>query len=299
MTVRIRRKLQGMWEKNWPEVQAAMTGGLPEFVLSARPSELKHNVPVFCYHVVDAPSFEADLDFLADNGYTTLDADSLLAHMEGSSNVPERSVVLTFDDGAENLYKVVWPALCRRGMQGVAFIATRFHPDGNEAVGPQGLPCSWSQIRRMHESGVLDFQSHTHEHRYVVRWPEHIELSGASASAVAALVEPETTLEDDYRRARDILQERLGKEVRHLCFPKFNGTPEAVVVARNCGYRACWWGVLPRIPDNRRGGSPEQIVRIGGEFLRRLPGKGRRSISEILYERHGGSARRLLGQPAQ
>ena len=31
----------------------------------------------------------------------------------------------------------------------------------------------------MHESGLVDFQSHTYEHRYVPRWPEPIVLTGA------------------------------------------------------------------------------------------------------------------------
>jgi hypothetical protein len=58
---------KNMWRKNWPEARAAATGGLPQFVFQSRPQPLGSNVPVFCYHVANAPKFEVDLDFLSQN----------------------------------------------------------------------------------------------------------------------------------------------------------------------------------------------------------------------------------------
>jgi len=73
--------LRQRWEKNWPEIQAAIGGGLPPFVFSPRPLPLGDEVPVFWYHSVDRDTFAADLSFLRDNGYTTLHADELRAHL--------------------------------------------------------------------------------------------------------------------------------------------------------------------------------------------------------------------------
>ena len=292
------RTVRNIWEKNWPEVDAAVKGGLPQFVLARRPRELGSSVPVFCYHVVNADDFEQDLDFLSRNGYTPINADALLDHLEGRRTAPKRAVVLTIDDGARNLYEVAFPLLKRHGMTGVAFLAPRFHsdlPSDSPAESPPDAlrPLTWTEIREMHSSGVIDVQSHTYEHRYVPRWPEPIVLAGWRPEAVRSLLGSALTTAADFRLSREILEEKLGKTVRHLAFPKYNGTSEALRIGSECGYEAFWWGVRSRRPDNRPGESPSFIVRLNGEFMRRLPGEGRRSIREIFRMRFGGSASRL------
>lgn len=281
--------LRETWRKNWPEVGAASTGGLPEFVLARRPAELGAGVPVFCYHVVEADQFERDLEFLQRNGYVTIGADALLAHMTGESPAPDRSVVLTFDDGAVNLYRVAYPLLRAYGFRAVAFVAPRYHEvasEGERATSQGDRPCTWSELEEMQAAGVVEVQCHTYEHRYVPRWPEPCELQGCGALGVPsrAVGEP-LPLAVDLALARAILERRLGQEVRHIAWPQFDGTAEAVEVARTEGYVACWWGVLPRRDLNRPGDDPSRIVRINGDLLRRLPGAGRVRLREVLLRR--------------
>jgi peptidoglycan/xylan/chitin deacetylase (PgdA/CDA1 family) len=289
-----------VWRKNWPEAQAAATGGLPQFIFQARPQPLGSNVPVFCYHVVDAQRFDADLDFLSRNGYVTIDADGLLDHLTGRRPAPEEAVVLTFDDGPVNHHEVVFPLLKSYGMRGVAFIVPRFHEEASPGFAGSSShlplrPLNWSQIREMQDSGVIDFQSHTYEHRYLPRWPEPLNLEGSDPEVVAALRGPALAVEEDFRLSRQILEQRLNKCVRHLAFPMFEGTAEALHIGRECGYEGFWWGVLPHCPGNRPGQSPSRIVRLKPEFLRRLPGEGRLSLSRVLEERYWASVLRLWG----
>lgn len=293
--------LQHMWEKNWPELHAAATGGLPRFIIARRPREFDSGIPVFCYHVVNAEAFEADLEFLARNGYITITADALLDHLEQRRPVPSSAVVLTIDDGARNLYEVAFPLLQGYGMKAVAFIATQFHQeevDDSSHTRQNHLlyPLSWSQIRSMHTSGSIDFQSHTHGSRYVPRWPEAAGLEGSASEVVHALRGPALTVAEDFRLAKEILECKLNKTVRHLAFPRFDGTAEAVRIGRACGYEAFWWGVLPHRPSNRPGQSPLYVTRIDGRYLRRLPGVGRVPLSRVLRTRYRGSASRFRSQ---
>jgi peptidoglycan/xylan/chitin deacetylase (PgdA/CDA1 family) len=253
---------------------------------------------VFCYHVVNAEEFEADLDFLSRNGYVTIDADTLLDHLEERRRAPERAVVLTFDDGARNLFEIAFPLLKRYGMTAVAFVAPRFHGEDSEDLssdsnGNHLRPLDWSQIQEMHTSGFIDFQSHTYEHRYIPRWPEPIDLAGSSPELVHPLRGQVITIAEDFRLAKDTLEQKLGKTVRHLAFPKFNGTSVALQIGHECGYKAFWWGVLPHRPDNRPGQSPSYVVRVSGEFLRRLPGDKRVPLREILHVRHRTTSLRI------
>jgi hypothetical protein len=185
-------------------------------------------------------------------------------------------------------------------MRGVAFIVPRFHEEASPGFAGSSShlplrPLNWSQIREMHDSGVIDFQSHTYEHRYLPRWPEPLNLEGSDPEVVAALRGPALAVEEDFRLSRQILEQRLNKCVRHLAFPMFDGTAEALRIGRECGYEGFWWGVLPHCPGNRPGQSPSRIVRLKPEFLRRLPGEGRLSLSRVLEERYWASVLRLWG----
>jgi peptidoglycan/xylan/chitin deacetylase (PgdA/CDA1 family) len=289
--------LKRRWEKNWPELHAALRGGCPRFIVDADPVESPGTVPVFCYHAVDSQDFEADLQFLDENGYVAIGADALLDHLHARRPAPARCLVITLDDGPSNLYRVAFPLLRKYSQTAVAFIAPQFHRHSAVASATDA-PCSWEEIRAMQEAGAVDFQSHTFEHRYVPRWPEPAPLTGI-ALAYHEYSDRELSLEDDLRLARATLEAELGKPVRHLAFPRYEGTAEAVQAGLKCGYEGFWWGMVPRHPTNAPGDDGRQIVRLSGEFLRRLPGRGRKSLMQILTSRYDLSSRVRSTREAQ
>ena len=242
---------------------------------------------------------DGDLAFLAENGYVTIDADAYLDAVRGLRPAPPGAVVLTFDDGALNLFEVAFPILRAHEMQAVAFICPGLHRTESEyarhAEGDRGgLPCSWEQIQEMHAAGVIDFQSHTLEHRYVRRWPEPADLSGCDPGQVTRLRGDPLPLQDDLREAKSILEGRLEKTIRHLAFPKYLGTEEAVDAGVECGYEGFWWGALPGSRARPGRVEPSHLPRLNDEWLRRLPGRGRRPLSEIVAQRASGSWGRYI-----
>lgn len=288
-----------VWRKNWPELHAALTGGVPGFVFAPSPSTQVGPAPVFCYHVVSVERLRRDLRFLSSNGYVTIDADAVLRGLSDPESYPERAVVLTVDDGARNLYDVVYPLLASFGMQAVAFVCPGLHRAESSYTLSDGearedLPCSWEQIDEMHASGVIDFQSHTFEHRYVPRWPEPAGLTGCGSDVVDRLRGAPLPIAEDFRRAKAMLEDRLDKLVRHLAFPKFFGTEAAIAEGRECGYEAFWWGALPGRRGRPSGIRPTHIPRLNDEWLRRLPGEGRSSLGSVLRGRYGGTLERLV-----
>jgi peptidoglycan/xylan/chitin deacetylase (PgdA/CDA1 family) len=296
------------WRKNWPEVRCGLTGGLPGFIFAGSPRPCDPGVPVFCYHVVDHDTFREDLVFLTRNGYTTLTADQLLNHIQRRTAAPPGSVVLSFDDGPSNFYDTAFPLLREFNCKAVAFIVPALHREGNEPDdNPAGGLCTWPQILEMHGSGLIDFQPHTDSHRYVPRWPRPLPLAGVDPAIVERRRPKPAPLAEDLRRCKDELERRLNKTVRHLAFPQYNGTDQAIQTARDIGYHGFWWGVLPGRPLNRPaapgtpdstdslsphgpngapGAPADRIVRVSGEFVRRLPGHGRVSLGRLLRSRY-------------
>jgi len=280
------------WRKNWPEVRCGLSGGLPGFIFARAPLPFDPGVPVFCYHVIHHDTFHADLSFLKHNGYTTLTADELLDHLGSRKAAPPRSVVLSFDDGHLSLYEVAYPLLKAFDYKAVAFICPGLHRDRDaDDAQPDGGLCDWQQVRQMHDSGCVDFQPHTLGHRYIPRWPEALPLSGVDPQVADRRRPPVAALGEDLKHARQTLEQRLNKTAVHMAFPQYDGNDRAIGTGRDAGYRGFWWGVLPGRPMNRPGDPAERIVRISGEFVRRLPGEGRVGLGKLAKARYGSRPR--------
>lgn len=281
--------------KNGPELHALLTGGLPGFLTARRAAGELDGVPAFCYHLADREDFERDLRFLARNGYETIGADELLDYLRGRRGRAGKSVVLTFDDGAVNFYRVAFPLLKRYRRRAVLFIAPGLHREAAAEKTAEDRPCTWEELAEMSDSGLVDIQSHTWAHRSLTRWPDPIPPRGTGDRRPDDRSGENLPLEEDLRRSRETIEKRFGGTVRHLAWPCYRASEAARRAARAVGYEAFWIGTLPGRPLNRAGQSPEEIVRLSGEFLRRLPGRGRDSLAAILGRRYSRAAKRKLG----
>ena len=71
--------------------------------------------------------FDDEMKYLADNGYHAVTADELVGYVEGTSQLPAKSVVLTFDLGTPqsgDFDKIIVPTLEKYGLHGVFFVTT-------------------------------------------------------------------------------------------------------------------------------------------------------------------------------
>jgi hypothetical protein len=184
LTSRVLGKLVTNYRKALCEYKFLKNRSYPDFVFNTQGKELQGEVPVFCFHSVTASDLEEKLLYLVTNGYQTFSADELHEYMLEKKNNAPKAVVLTFDDGWRNLWTTVYPLLKKYGLKGVSFIVPAWLRDDNDyypnledywhgknslkeimekgiAVNPY---VSWSEVKKMHESGVIDFQSHSMTH---------------------------------------------------------------------------------------------------------------------------------------
>ena len=135
--------------------------------------------------------FEACVSDLAASGYHTPTMDELADHLEGRTTVPERSVVLTFDDGYLDNWVFVEPILRRHGLRGVVWVTTDFIEDGDEPR--PTLADVWNgrmredelqvwgylnrgEIRALVERGTLEVQSHASTHTWWFAGPSIVDF---------------------------------------------------------------------------------------------------------------------------
>ena len=76
--------------------------------------------------------------------------------------LPPNSILITFDDGYKNNYTLAFPILKKYNMKATIFLNTKFI-EKDEAY------LNWDEIREMYESGLVDFQLHTHSHQLTVK----------------------------------------------------------------------------------------------------------------------------------
>jgi peptidoglycan/xylan/chitin deacetylase (PgdA/CDA1 family) len=142
----------------------------------------------------------------------------------GAREVREELLVLTFDDGYQEMYSVVFPLLRRYGVPAAMYLPTAYVEDqrpmdwGHLAALPEALrprPLTWAQAREMLHSGLVTIGSHTHG---------HLDCSRAGAAEIREEVE----------RSNALLTERLGAPPRHFCYPFGRASAVArAVVARH------------------------------------------------------------------
>ena len=76
--------------------------------------------------------------------------------------LPKNSILITFDDGYKNNYTLAFPILKKYNMKATIFLNTKF-------IEKDETYLNWDEIREMYESGLIDFQLHTHSHQLTVK----------------------------------------------------------------------------------------------------------------------------------
>ena len=140
-------------------------------------------------------SFAAQVDVLSQHRVVPLDT----ALDELQAGVDSPKVVLTFDDGFEDVYANAWPLLSEARLPFVVYVATAYiggemHWDGSTAAAP-GRGLAWSQLREMVASGLCTVANHTHDH-----------------------VRPEALTTVQLDRCSDVLREELDIEPAHFAY---------------------------------------------------------------------------------
>ncbi len=112
--------------------------------------------------VVTLEDFQAQMAYLRDNGYHTVSLERLERYVKGEELLPEKSVVITFDDGYLSNYVYAYPILKEMGFTGVIFLLTSYVEEAPQTFSPEALQyLSWPEVHQMED--VFQFASHTHD----------------------------------------------------------------------------------------------------------------------------------------
>lgn len=213
-----------------PEI--ASIGDLPNLdQFKARNEELRRpgstRIPILVYHsvrpytifdsklvkrfVVPPSVFDAQLAYIQSEGYTPVSLEVVAKHFTDKTKLPDKPIVLTFDDGWKNQYTNALPILQKYGMKGTFFIFTD-GPGGHSFV-------SWEQVASLAAMG-MEIGDHTETHPYLFKITDQKKLN------------------TEIITSKETLEKKLGFSIKVFATP-FSKTSEAIEkTAKAAGYIA-------------------------------------------------------------
>lgn len=181
------------------------------------------------WNYIPEATFVGYLSDLRKNGWQVIDLATFLQGLSEPHILPERSVLLTFDDGYRSMLTVVLPLLRRFRYPAVLFVPTGFIGKYNafdKGIEPEEAMCNWNDLQQLERHGV-SVQSHgvTHSH-----------FSGLNS----------VRQREELAWSKTQLENGLGKHVDVIAYPYGDGgrDPQALSqLVQRAGYRAaCLYG---------------------------------------------------------
>ncbi|WP_262386738.1 polysaccharide deacetylase family protein [Streptomyces sp. TRM49041] len=186
-------------------------------------------IPVLLYHAVmdDPPDWIAEftvtpqqfrehLDAVVGSGRSAVPLSVLADHLAGRGDLPERAVVLTFDDGFADLPGPTAEALAARSLPATAYLTTGAITPGRSSLLPPAPMMALGQAPRLEQYGI-EIGAHTVTH------PQLDTLTPRD-------------LRRELRESRLVLEGALGHAVTHLAYPHGYNSRAVRHAARAAGY---------------------------------------------------------------
>jgi len=206
-------------------------------------------VPILMYHYVSNPPDPSDavrvdlsvppdrfaehLAYLRAAGYEAITLRDLMLALQAGAFLPERPIILTFDDGYRDAYTEAFPALQRAGFVGTFFLITQPIDAKNSAY------LTWDQVVEMHAAG-MDMEAHGYT---------HMDLRGRDADyLVWQMLGP-----------KEAIEERTGDTVRFFCYPSGSYDELAIRVLHSAHY---WAAVTTQEGVDHASDRPFELKRV-------------------------------------
>jgi len=214
-------------------------------------------VPIIMYHrVYDYQSkgehnispieLEEDFRYLQEKGYNTVLMQDLIDFVYNNIPLPEKPIVLTFDDGNRSDYEVLFPLLNKYDLKAVLSIIGK-STDECSAPEQQGIRqphLTWEQIEEMANSSLVEFQNHSYN------------LHGVNGSLKRSSETTEayqTRFKDDLLKLQTIMNEKIGLEPTTFTYPFGKISKESYASLIEAGFKSslsCYGGIN-KIEANR------------------------------------------------
>lgn len=204
----------------------------------------KHYFP----QTISAQMLIKHFNWLKENGYNVISWQQVIDAENGKGTLPDNAVLLSFDDGYETMYNVVFPLLKAYNYPAVfAPVTGWLDTPANQKIPyadkmlDRSVFATWAQVKEMEQSGLVEVASHTHNLHNGIK-------ANPSGGQLPAVIAPEykngkyetedaykNRLKSDFARTVQTLVNHIGKKPRVMVWPYGQFNDVAVQLARQAG----------------------------------------------------------------
>lgn len=232
-------------------------------LLSSSAPEDSIPLPVVMYHgllkdkryhnkfFISPQLFEKDLRYFKENNYTPIVVQDLIDYVDNGVPLPEKPVVITFDDGFYNSYVYAYPLLREYNMKAVISIIGKL-TDKASLIKDKSANYSylaWDEVKELNSSGIIEIQNHS----YDMHDNDH-NRRGAMQKQGESIEQYRLALEEDVGKFQNQIFEMTGQKPTAFTYPYGFFSKNSKEILKNMGFRAsfsCAEGInfITRDPD--------------------------------------------------
>ncbi len=210
------------------------------------PQENSVEIPILMYHgilkdkklqgkyVIGPDLLESDLRYLKEHGYTTIVMQDLIDYTNGGS-LPEKPIMITFDDGYYNNYLYAFPLMkeydCKMVFSPIGRYADQYtqEPDTRASY----AHASWDMINEMIQSGYIEVQNHSYNMHANTG-----QRNGAKKKKGEDIETYKKVLTDDVMHAQQVIEEHTGWTPTTFVYPFGAISDVSLEILKEMGFQA-------------------------------------------------------------
>ena len=203
----------------------------------SKKAEIKKNVLILCYHQfhvgtykdastsaanaysISVADFKRQLDEIKKEGCTVISMDDYIDHLAGKKDIPEKSVIITIDDGYLSAYKYAYPLLKAYKYPSTFYVYSNW-------VGATKSSMTWDNVKEMDKSGFVTIGSHSRSHPYLTK------------PAITNSPKYKEILRDEIYNSKVIIEKELGHPITTFAYPYGTYNEDAILEVIKAGYSA-------------------------------------------------------------
>lgn len=209
--------------------------------------ESKDNkMPIIMYHniseiknmlgpyVISVEQLEKDMIYIKNNGYTTVLMQDIIDFVKEGTPLPDKPIMLTFDDGHEGCFKYLLPLLEKYDMKAVISVVGSFsdYSEENPCTVAEYSYLTWEEIKELSKNSRIEFQNHTYSlHSNSTR-------QGAKIKKGESFSDYREILTNDLSLLQDKFLDFTGKKPTTFTYPFGHLCTESVEILEELGFSA-------------------------------------------------------------
>jgi len=200
---------------------------------------------------VGTDNLVAQFSWLKEHGYNVISLQDILDARQGKKELPEKSVLITIDDGYVSVYKYLYPLLKMYNYSAVVAVVGKWlsaKPGetvkyGDRDTKPRSFFLAWEQLKEMQDSGYIEIASHSFDlHHGELGNPQgNVQPAATTRKYYKKRGRYETDQEyyqrikTDLKTNSDLIEKHTGFRPRSIVWPYGAHSEWTIAIARELG----------------------------------------------------------------